>query len=155
MNETLKNNFSDIAEIKEHIIEKGKGSLTVAYNNLPEYPGIALNIGIIFDAEKKSYQLDLQWISLGLDLYGDNLVENYLYEFGSLEKLLNYLEKKYSVKLQQISKSYKFDDSKYPNPLKDKAKKPIFEKGWEKLQEDFKKGKFLDPELDLVYSSAP
>jgi hypothetical protein len=153
MRETINNNFSDMAEIKGFIAEKNKGCLVVDYINLPEYPGIALNISIIFDREKNSYRLDLQWISLGLDLYGDNLVENYLYEFGSLEKLLNYLEKKYSVKLPQISKAFKFDNNKYPNPIKDKGKKALFEKGWKKLQEDFKKGKFLDSSLELVYSS--
>jgi hypothetical protein len=63
----------------------------VAHCNCKGYPGMVSVILIRFDTRQAKYQLDLEWECHGLDFYGDTLHESYLYEFESLEKLLEYL----------------------------------------------------------------
>jgi hypothetical protein len=145
--------FTNFNELQTHIQTQKKGFLTINQTNVTAYAGMVLDMTIIFEVEKEKYDLDLQWISFGLDLFGENLLENYLYRFENLELLVNYLDKKYKIKVMDIPTNYKFDDSKFPNPIKNEAEKPIFEAAWERFQQDFKKGIFLDVELELVYST--
>jgi hypothetical protein len=112
-----------------------------------------LAILIRFDSRQANYHLDLEWISLGLDFYGDILQETYSYEFESLEKLLEYLLAKYAIKVTDIPVKYEFDHSQFPDYLKDEAKRPAFEVAWQKFQTGFKSGVFLDRSLKLAYSS--
>ncbi|MEZ4774219.1 MAG: hypothetical protein R3D00_13630 [Bacteroidia bacterium] len=149
----IQNHFTDLVALKTHIHTVGKGSLMVAYRNMDDYDGMVLGIAIIFDAPKGKYELDLQWISFGLDLYGENLLENYLYQFDSLENLLDYLHTKYAMAITDIPVKYNIDPDAYPNPFKDEAKNPLFEAAWQRFQQDFKAGDFLDRSLNLVYSS--
>jgi hypothetical protein len=73
-----------------------------------------------------------------------------LYQFESLEKLLAYLLAKYAITVTDIPVNYGFESSQYPDPIKDKAKRPQFEAAWQQFQQDFKSGAFLDPSLQLV-----
>jgi len=147
------NNFTDPEAIQTYIQNKEKGGILITYRNCKEYEGMVLSIMIAFDTRDSKYQLDLQWMSLGLDFYGDTLQETYLYQFENLEKLLEYILAKYAIRVTDIPLSYSFDSSQFPNPIKDKGKKIIFEAAWQQFQSDFKMGAFLDTSLKLVYTS--
>ena len=149
----MQSHFTDFEALNTYIQNKATGHILVAYRNCENYDGMVLGIGITFDTRKPQYELDLQWISFGLDLYGENLLENYLYQFESLEKLLTYLQGKYAIEVTDIPMRYQIDQSQYPNPIKDAAKKPAFETAWKRFQHDFKSGTFLDTSLKLVYST--
>lgn len=144
--------FANLKALNNHIQNKKVGVLTVAITPLADYEGIFLNMGIIFDIQKSKYELDLEWIAYGLDLFGENLLENYLYQFKNLEKLVDYLLIKYDIKVTDIPINHRFDDDKYPNPIKNKAQIPIFEAAWQRFQKDFKQQLFLDKSLVLIYS---
>lgn len=152
--EEVSRNFKDLGELNEFIQEKKAGSILIGYQNMPEYAGMVLGIGIIFDIDKLKYELDLEWISFGLDLFGENLLENHLYEFNGLEELLSYLASHYHILLTDIPVNYRIDQSRFPNPIKDSDQKEVFESAWQKFQDDFKKGVFLDDSLKLVFSSS-
>lgn len=145
--------FKDIDALNNFIQLKKEGCILIGYQNMADYPGMVVGIGIIFGTSTAKYVLDLQWISFGLDLYGENLLENYSYGFETLESLLQYLQKKYGIHLSHIPIAYKIEDALFPNPIKDADKKSAFEKAWNQFQSDFKSGKFLDPQLKLLYSS--
>ncbi len=149
----LQNNFTDIKTLENHIEGNKKGSILVSYQNCEDYEGMVLGIMIVFDIEENKYELDLQWASFGLDFYGDTLQESYVYQFKNLEELLDYLLLKYKIKITDIPIKYSFNPVLFPNPIKDKTRKPLFETIWEKFQEDFKNDLFLDDSLGLVYSS--
>lgn len=97
--------------------------------------------------------MNLEWISFGLDLYAENLMESYLYKFDSLRSLISYLESNYNINETQIPKSYKIDNDQFPNPIKNSDKEVDFKVSWNKFQEDFKNGLFLDKTLSLVHAS--
>ena len=145
--------FSNLESIQTFINQQKKGFILVSYQNLDDYKGMVLGITLIYDTSKNEYQLDLQQISFGLDLFGENLVENYVYQFESLENLLDYLVNQYNIAVEQIPKQYKIDEQNFPNPIKNSAEKSQFEIAWNQFQEDFKRGVFLDQSLNLIYSS--
>lgn len=145
--------FSSFSELKTYLQDKIKGGLLITYKKCENYEGMALSIMIVFDVQKPKYELDLQWMSLGLDLYGDTLQESYLYEFESLDLLLKYLQIKYGIEVSKIPVNYKFDSNYFPNPIANAAQKSDFEEAWQRFQIDFKKGLFLDPSLKLVFDS--
>ena len=145
--------FSSIENLNDYIQEKKKGHILIGYDNMPDYAGMVLGKGIIFDIRKSKYELDLEWISFGLDLFAENLLENYLYKFDSLIELLEYLKLKHDTKVTDIPIKYKIDQSLFPNPQKDADQKPLFEEAWSKFQTDFKNEAFLDTSLELVFSS--
>ena len=122
----MQSNFSDFGDLNHHIQDKEKGGLLVTYRNCEAYEGMVLAIMIVFDIRESKYDLDLQWMSFGLDFYGDTLQESYVYSFKSLEQLLEYLLIKYKIKLTDIPKKYQFDPSQFPNPVKDEIKKACF-----------------------------
>lgn len=145
--------FSGLEELNQFVQQKEVGHFTLPYQNCEGYPGMVMGKGIIFNVPKGKYELDLEWISFGLDLYGENLLENYLYQFESLQALLQYLEAKYHILPQHISTTFKGDYSQFPNPIKNEDQKPEFEAAWKRFQDDFKRGIFLDDSLKLVYST--
>jgi len=145
--------FSNLESLQSFINHQKKGFILVSYQNLDDYKGMVLGITILFDISKNEYQLDLQWICFGLDLFGENLMENYLYQFESLENLLMYLANHYKIQVEHIPKQYKIDEQNFPNPIKNSAEKSQFEISWNQFQEDFKRGIFLDQSLNLIYSS--
>ncbi len=127
--------------------------IVVTHRNIEGYAGMVMYIGIKFNIEKAKYELNLEWMSLGLDLYGDTLQESYHYQFDSLEKLLDYLLIKYNIKVTDIPIKYQFEKDQFPDPIYYKEQKHEFEVTWKKFQQDFKNDAFLDPLLKLVYSS--
>lgn len=145
--------FPDHKALSDYMQQKEKGSLLVSYSNCIDYKGMVLGIMVFFDVPKGKYELDLQWISFGLDLYGDTLLECYLYEFEQLETLLDYLFSKYKIAVTDIPQDYHIDSSKFPDPIKNQTEKALFEAAWQQFQVDFKNGNFLEPSLRLVYSS--
>ncbi|MCF8245314.1 MAG: hypothetical protein K9J46_09180 [Saprospiraceae bacterium] len=151
--EDLNKNFKDFEALYDFIQEKKVGNILIGYRNMPDYPGMVLGMGIIFDVNKLKYELDLEWISFGLDLFGENLLENYLFKFKDLQALLGYLQSKYNILVADIPMNYKIDQSLFPNPIKDSDQKPIFEAAWQKFQRDFREGFFLDAALQVVFSS--
>lgn len=150
----LFSHFTDFEALNIFLEHKQMGGLLITYRHCEGYEGMALAIMINFDIRQAKYELDLQWMSLGLDLYGDTLQESYVYRFESLEKLTDYLQTAYSINVTDIPVKYQFDSSQFPDPIKDKAKKPIFEEAWQRFQKDFKTGHFLDTSLKLVYYTA-
>ena len=149
----MNTHFSSTEDLLSFIQEKQQGHILSRYELVPAYAGMVLGIGIIFDTSKAKYHLDLEWISFGLDLYGENLLENYSYAFNSLEELLAYLLKRYHLAVTEIPKNYKHDPDQFPNPIKDANQIKAFEEAWEKFQQDFRKDKFLDTSLHLVHTS--
>lgn len=149
----MNTHFSSPEDLLSFIQEKQQGHILIRYELVPAYAGMVLGIGIIFDTSQAKYQLDLEWISFGLDLYAENLLENYTYAFNSLEDLLGYLERRYHVAVTDIPKNYKLNPDQFPNPIKDADQKEVFEKAWEKFQQDFRKDEFLDTSLHLVHTS--
>ena len=146
-------NYTDFDALNTYIQNKVKDAIVITYRNCEEYEGMVLAIMIVFDIRNEKYELDLQWMSLGIDLYGDTLQESYLYRFESFEKILNYLREKYGIQVTDIPVKYEFDHSRFPSPIKDEAKKPLFEAAWQRFQDNFASGVFLDPSLRLVYST--
>jgi hypothetical protein len=144
--------FIDAASILAHSQEKKKGHLLITYQQCEGYPGMVLGIVMRFDTLVSLYELDLEWMSFGLDFYGDTLQESYVYCFPNLEGMIGYLESKYSIRPSDIPKEFRINPHQYPNPLdgKDPAE---YEAGWQQFQQDFQKGLFLDPSLSLSYSS--
>lgn len=145
--------FSNLSVFKQHIITTKIGALSIRHQNLENYNGVVFYIGIHFDYPKEEYQLNLEWICFGLDLFGDNLVESCVYQFQNIENLLNYIDKKYQIKITDISTNYKINESLFPNPIKNKDQKNTYEKEWKRFQNDFKKGIFLDTSQNLIYNS--
>ena len=145
--------FSSTEDLLSFIQEKQQGHILIQYDIVPDYPGMVRGIGIIFDSTKAKYHLDLEWISFGLDLYGENLLENYTYAFDSLEKLLSYLHERYHLAVADIPKNYRHDPHQFPNPIKDANQQETFEEAWEKFQQDFSKDIFRDPSLLLIHTS--
>jgi hypothetical protein len=145
--------FTTIESLKTFIQLNKKGFVLIDYRTVQEYEGIVLCITFLFNQSKKEYHLDLQWISFGLDLFGEHFLENYVYQFTTLEKLLEYLNETYKIQVYEIPIHYQFDEDKFPNPIKNSTDKPKFEKSWAQFQEDFKERKFLDQSLNLVYST--
>ena len=149
----MQNNFADFEALNAYLQNKGKGFLLIAHRNCQEYEGMVLVILIRFDVPHLKYGLGLEWMSLGLDFYGDTLQESCAYQFDTLEQLVEYLRVKYAIPVTDIPVKYKFDPSQFPNPINDAVKKPLFETAWQRFQDDFRKGAFLDTSLKLVYSS--
>jgi hypothetical protein len=147
--------FQNIEALKAFTEETGRGAKAVTYRNMPDYPGMVFYIGLHFDVPKKKYELNLEWMSLGLDFYGDTLQESYMYSFGNLDQLLAYLQSKYDIAVTDIAVRFEFDPGQYPSLLKDEHRKPEYEAAWQKFREDFKRGLFLDGSQNLVYASSP
>ena len=145
--------FKDFDEINNFIQKKEVGHILIGYRNMSDYAGMVLGIGIIFNIAESKYELDLEWICFGLDLYGENLLENYSYKFSSLPELLKYLHLTYGITITDIPLSYKINQNLFPNPIKDADQKTLYQTTWQKFQNDFKKGIFLDKSLELVFSS--
>ena len=145
--------FSNVSALSAHLQREGKGGLLIRYENCEGYDGMVLGIMLVFESGKTLFHLDLQWMSFGLDPYGDTLQESYVYQFESLEELLLYLAEKYGVEVHDIPVNYRIDPERYPDPVKDEAKRPLFEAAWQRFQTDFRKGVFLDQAQRLVYSS--
>ena len=145
--------FSNIDNFKKHIFNNKNGAISIKHQNLENYKGVVFYIGIHFNFQKKEYQLNLEWICFGLDLFGDNLVESYVYQYKNIENLLNYIYKKHQIKITDIPTNYRFNDSLFPNPIKNIDQKNAFEMEWKKFENDFKKGIFLDTSQKLVYIS--
>ena len=99
-------------------------------------------MGIVFDVEKNNYQLNLEWMCFGLDLFGDNLVESYVYQFEDLEILLRYIDEKHQIKISDINPNYTFNDADFPNPIKNKEQKEVYTKYWNQFQTILKKVNF-------------
>ncbi|MEO6977801.1 MAG: hypothetical protein ABI113_05455 [Mucilaginibacter sp.] len=151
----MNTHFADFNALVKHIRDKESGHILVDYRLLPGYGGMVLGIGIIFDTKKDKYELDLEWISFGLDLYAENLLEGYSYKFESLEALVTYLQATYAISVADIPIKHQIDDAKFPNPIKDAAQTPAFEAAWKRFKKDFKEKKFLDSSLQLVYTTPP
>lgn len=145
--------FSSLQALKQHLQERQKGSLLIAYKNCPDYEGMVLSFMLVYDVVKSKYQLDVQWMCLGLDLYGDTLQESYVYHFNSLENFIHHLALAYQIGINDIPISYQFNHALFPNPLKNENKKLLYQKNWERFQADFNQDKFLDKTLEVVYSS--
>jgi len=150
----IQSQYFDTETLKAYIQEKVKGFKVITHRNVKDYEGMVLCIMIRFDTLKASYQLDLQWECLGLDLFGDALWESYIYELDSLDKLFDYLLENYDIRITNIPVEYKFDNSQFPNPIYYEHKKMEFEAAWKRFEEDFKKGVFLDPSLKLVFAGS-
>ncbi len=145
--------FKDLEALEAHIESTQKGSLLITYRNLPDYAGMVLGIGIIFDVPAKKYQLDLEWISFGLDLYAENLLVGYLYQFDSLKNLAGYLQVTFQIAITEIPVKYKIDSELFPNPFKDAGREKEFEDCWQRFVGDFNTGMYVDHSLELVYTS--
>lgn len=146
-------NFTDFDSLYNILQEQGRKGKRLGYWNMEEYEGMVFSMLIAFDPKKSKYDLDVLWGCYGLDFYGDTLEESYMYEFESLEKLLDYLLAKYKIKLTDIPQKCVFNHELHPSVIRDSDKKEIFEAAWKQFQEDFAKGIFLDPELKMVYTS--
>ena len=149
----IQSNFSSFEELNTHVQNEVSGFIRVTHRNCRDYEGMVLFIKIVFDIQQPKYELDLEWMSLGLDLFGETLAESYIYRFKDLESLFDYLRLEYNINVTDIPVKYEFDASKYPNPIKASSKKQIFENAWLRFQQDFKSGIFMDRSLKLVYSS--
>ncbi len=146
--------FANTAALQAHLAESSKGAHLIAYIHLNNYSGMAVSLMLVYNVPNSTYDLDLQWISLGLDFYGDTLQESYQYRFSSLEAFLAYITQAYGIAASDIPVTYQFDQQAFPNPISHAAQKPEFEIAWQQFQKDFGAGKFLDTAQQLIYSSA-
>lgn len=147
------NSFPDSKALKSYTEEKGRGAIVVGHHNLENYPGMVRYLGLHFDVSKTEYDLDIEWISFGLDAFGENLLEGYLYRFGSLDELLAYLKNQYEIEVTDVSAYYQIETSQFPDPFKNADQKPLFEAAWERFQKDFASRLFLDEAMQLVHST--
>ncbi|MCU0438502.1 MAG: hypothetical protein MUC49_11350 [Raineya sp.] len=147
--------FSSFEEFAAFAQEKQEGHMVIGYFHLPDYAGMVLYLGIHYDIAQNKFVLDLEWMSLGLDFYGDTLQETYRYQFDNLKDMFDYMEHKHQVKVTDIAKKYEFDYKQYPNPLTHEDQKEVFQEAWERFSNNFKSGMFLDTTQKLIYSSYP
>lgn len=147
--------FGSLEEFLAFAEEKQEGHMVIGYFHLPEYAGMVLYLGIHYHIAKKEFVLDLEWMSLGLDFYGDTLQESYRYQFDSLRDMLAYMEHKHQVKITDIAHKFEFDYKQYPNPITHEDQKEAFQEAWERFSNNFKSGMFLDSTQKLIYSSYP
>lgn len=145
--------IESLSSLKDHIASKKKTNLIVAYQNLEGYEGMVLCIMLVIDIDVNKYNLDLQWMSFGLDPYGDTLQESCIYEFTSLESILDYLEKQYQINVTDIQIPFKFNPKDFPNTIDFPEKKPEYQEAWKQFQLDFRKGVFLNQSLKLIEST--
>jgi hypothetical protein len=149
----MNKHFADLKELTDFVNKEKDGHIVVTHRNVEGYPGMVLYIGFVFNIYKPKYELNFEWMSLGLDLYGDTLQESYMYKFPTLKELVTYLQLKYNIQIKDIPVKYEFALSHFPNPINDANQRPVFEEAWQRFQKDFEKGMFLDNTLELVYSS--
>ncbi len=145
--------FASIESLKAQIEMTQKSFLLLPHRNLSHYEGMVLSITLVYDLPQKNFDLDLQWICFGLDLFGENLLENYTYRFSNLEGLLHYLDLVFQIPVGEIPLQYSICSEQFPDPIRDAANAQIFRENWERFEQDFRTGLFLDPSQELVYSS--
>jgi hypothetical protein len=133
--------FKSIGELDMHLQRVRGGFLQIAHRKLDDYPGMVLSILIRWDKKTGHYQLDLEWMCLGLDLYGDTLQESHVYAFASLADLLEQLKTKFDLDLTDLPLTYHFDENAFPNPIKNSQDKLVFQEAWNRFQEDFRNGR--------------
>lgn len=145
--------YQNFKELSAAFQQKVKDFVVVGYYNMPDYAGMVKYVGISYHTEKNQYDLNLEWMSLGLDFYGDTLQESCTYRFDDLKKLTDYMAEKHFIQITDIPIKYKSVLGEHPNPLTHEKEKPLFEKDWQRFQKDFKDGLFLDRSLLLIHSS--
>lgn len=145
--------LEDLESLKTYLQDKKKTSIMIGYRHCEGYPGMVLGLMIVLDQKEGSYDLDLQWMSFGLDVYGDTLQESYVYRFDDLGQLMAYLQSTYGIQISDIRIPFHVDQAQFPSPLTHADQKAVFESAWERFQIDFRNGEFLDPDLNLVYNS--
>ena len=59
-------NFTDLKTFNEFVQNKSKGHIVVTHRNCKDYAGMVLYIGIVFDAQQSKYEMNLEWMCLGL-----------------------------------------------------------------------------------------
>ena len=67
------NNFPDLQALQSHIQKKERGAIVIGHQSLENYSGMVRYLGFHFDVAKAEYDLDIEWISFGLDAFGENL----------------------------------------------------------------------------------
>lgn len=145
--------YDNAEAIEAYIKEQQQGAIMIGYELMPGYPGMAFSKAILFNLPLGRLNLDLQWISFGLDPYGENLLENYTYNFNDTHALLQYLQNRYGILPADIPVKYTFNDEGLPSYFKEKEKQPLYREGWEQFKLDFHNGNFLDPTQELVFST--
>ena len=145
--------FTDTAGFVEYIHSQQTGSIVITHQNMPGYPGMVLYIGFAFDVPASNYTLNLEYMSLGLDLYGDTLQENHIYKFPDVAAVAVFLDQAHHISVADICVPYSFDPEQFPNPLTNEKEKPAFEAGWKKFREDYRKGIFAGKSQELIYQS--
>lgn len=143
--------FVDFKEFNAHLKEKASGTFVIAHRNVADYAGMVLCLFIRFDCSKSIYDLNLEWMCLGLDFYGDTLVESYEYRFEDLRKLLAYIEQHYGIHVTHLERKHEFKHEDFPNRLRNEELRPLYHENWERFQRDYELGKFLDRSMHVVY----
>lgn len=151
----MNNYYTDFNEIQFVIATNKKGGIPVSYQVLENYNGMVFYIGIIYDAVKSTFDLNLEWSSWGLDFFGDTLQEGYVYRFHQLESLLNYIKLKYNIEINDIPLKLSVNQNDFPNVINNADKKQEFETDWKRFQSDFKTHLFLDRSLSLLQTTHP
>ncbi|MCB0738544.1 MAG: hypothetical protein KDC92_13590 [Bacteroidetes bacterium] len=145
--------FTTLKQLEQRFkTQKGTTQL-VGYFPVEKYQSMFLAIMLNCDFEKQQYLLDLEWMCLGLDAYGDTLQESYVYQFESFDALLAYLASTYKIQVTDIPIKYNSANANHPNPWSNMAQKAEFEKEWEQFQQEFTAGKYLDKGQKVTYTS--
>jgi hypothetical protein len=147
--------YTSIDALEAFIQQQQKSHVVVGYYPMPEYAGMALYIGFVFDTQASKFDLNLERMSVGLDLYGDTLQGSYLYRFNNLEALVQYIHSNFGIDVTDIPIKYQYPSNQFPDPLHNEAEKHVFEAAWERFKIDFRKGIFLDSSLKLIHTIMP
>lgn len=142
--------FKDFDALDVYLVKEQQGALAIDDRPLEGYAGMGLRILLRFDLPAHTYHLDLEWASFGLDVYVDTLVENYVYAFDTLKELTDYLHAKYQVSVDRIPIHHTIPEGLFPNPIYNGDQKDIFTGAWNRFEQEFRTGIFLDKNLRLI-----
>lgn len=139
-----------IEKIKDIINSCDVGLIFFNVEELLGYNGVYEEYHLVYDIKNgnKYYYLRNRFVCYVLDFFGDDLYKDHEYNFLSIEKIVEYVEKKLGKTIKDM---ITFDRSKIPTTfdITDEEKREL-EENWKRFEIDFDEGKFLDRSLKLI-----
>lgn len=115
--------------------------MILSMHELEGYAGMVTTLLLNWDEAFSKFDLVVEWQCLGLDYYGDTLMERVQLPFPSLESVLEFLERHYGISVTDIPIEFTSAELRFPNPVDDTDRKEEFQENWERFLEDFMSGR--------------